>query len=172
VRSPHFALRFGYLLSVATVAGAVAVTAIRPTPLIVFNASASAPVGFYRVLPAMPVTLGDLVLVATPEPVRKLAAERQYIPETVPLVKRAVAISGALVCASGQAVTIDGRHVADRRLVDGAGRVLPAWTGCHRLGADEIFLLMADVPDSFDSRYFGPVRVRDVIGRLKPIWLR
>jgi type IV secretory pathway protease TraF len=47
---------------------------------------------------------------------------------------------------------------------------LPHWDGCRTLQADELFLLMAAVPDSFDSRYFGPVSLSAVIGRLVPLW--
>jgi conjugative transfer signal peptidase TraF len=141
-------------------------------PLLVFNATASAPIGFYRVLPLRPLQRGDLVLARTPVSVRSLAAERHYVPLKVPLVKRIAAMAGATVCAAGRAIIIDGRYVADRASADRQGRPLPAWTGCRVLAADEIFLLMEDVPDSFDSRYFGPVLVDAVIGRLSPLWLR
>ena len=40
------------------------------------------------------------------------------------------------------------------------------------LGSGEFFLLMEGVPDSFDSRYFGPVRLDAVIGRLALLWRR
>lgn len=142
----------------------------RPAPLIVYNASASAPLGFYRVLPTGVLDRGDLVLVRTPIGVRVLAAERGYLPATVPLVKRIEALAGDTVCAIDHAVTINGRHVANQLAADSMGRPLPHWTGCETLHAGEIFLLMPGVPDSFDGRYFGPVPVSAVIGRLVPLW--
>jgi conjugative transfer signal peptidase TraF len=150
----------------------LAVASGRHAPLVVYNATASAPIGFYRVLRVAQLQRGDLVLVRTPDAVRELAAIRRYIPAGVPLVKRIAAQAGAAVCAIGGYVTIDGRHVAAQLSADREGRKLPAWAGCHRLSDDELFLLMEDVPDSFDSRYFGPVHVSDVIGRLVPLWLR
>jgi conjugative transfer signal peptidase TraF len=150
---------------------AVAVSG-RHAPLLVFNATASAPIGFYRVLRATQLHTGDLVLIPTPDAVRELAAVRHYIPANVPLVKRVAAQSGAEICATSGELSIDGRHVAEQHSTDREGRTLPTWTGCHRLADDELFLLMEDVPDSFDSRYFGPVHGSDVIGRLIPLWPR
>jgi conjugative transfer signal peptidase TraF len=159
---------------VSLLMGALAIAALisgSRRPLIVFNATASAPIGFYRVHPPAPLRLGALVLVETPQSVRALAAARGYLPASAPLVKRVAARSGTTVCAHDGAIAIDGRRVAVQKKTDGRGRRLPLWLGCRRLAADEIFLLMADVPDSFDSRYFGPVRTSAVIGRLSPLWL-
>lgn len=142
----------------------------RPAPLIIYNASASAPRGFYRVLPIGVLHRGDLVLVRTPIAVRRLAAERGYLPATVPLVKRIAALTGDTICAIDRAVSINGRHLADQLAADRMGRPLPHWTGCRTLHSGEIFLLMAGVPDSFDGRYFGPVQISAVIGRLVPLW--
>lgn len=142
-----------------------------PRPLLIYNASASAPLGFYRVLPAEPLRRGEFVLARTPDSVRELAAERDYLPATVPLVKRIAAVGGDTVCAIHRAITIDGRHVADQLVADSRGRPLPIWSGCQTLRPDEIFLLMQGVPDSFDGRYFGPIPVSAVIGRLVPLWL-
>jgi len=111
-----------------------------------------------------------MVLVRTPESVRDLAAERGYLPSTVPLVKRVVALDGDVVCGLDDTVIIDGETVAARLSRDRLGRPLPQWDGCRTLQADELFLLMAAVPDSFDSRYFGPVPTSAVIGRLVPLW--
>jgi len=150
----------------------MALLAVRShVPVAIYNASPSAPVGFYRVLPAGAIERGTLILVRMPDDMRELAATRDYVPATVPLVKRVAARAGDRVCLDGDAVMIDGRHVADRRRVDAKGRDMPAWRACRLLGRDEIFVLMEDVPDSFDSRYFGPVSASAVIGRLVPLRL-
>jgi conjugative transfer signal peptidase TraF len=143
----------------------------RPPPLIIYNASASAPIGFYRVLLGDPIHRGDLVLATTPLSVRQLAAERGYLPESVPLVKRVAALDGDSVCVRNRAVFVDGRHVADQRVADRQSRPLPAWSGCRILGFGEFFLLMEGVPDSFDGRYFGLVQASAIVGKLAPMWL-
>lgn len=142
----------------------------RPAPWLVWNASASAPIGFYRVVPGYAVR-GDLVLVHTPASIRKLAAERGYLPPDVPLIKRIVAVGGDLICAVGDAIFVNGHVVAERRARDRLGRPLPSWSGCHLLDGREAFLLMEGVADSFDGRYFGPVPTAAIIGRLAPLWV-
>lgn len=142
----------------------------RPAPWLVWNASASAPIGLYRVLPGKPIR-GDLVLVRTPSSVRQLAAERGYLPQNVPLVKRIAALDGDIVCAADDAISINGRVVAERLARDRLGRPLPTWTGCQTLEPDDVFLLMEDVTGSFDGRYFGPVRRAAIIRRLAPLWV-
>jgi conjugative transfer signal peptidase TraF len=144
----------------------------RPAPLIVYNATASAPVGFYRVRPPVLLRHGDLVLAHAPDSVRHLAAERGYLPATVPLVKRIAALEGDTVCVINHAVTIDGRHAANQLVADRLGRPLPAWAGCRTLQLGDVFLLMEGVPDSFDGRYFGPISTRAIIGKLVPLWVR
>ncbi len=140
-----------------------------PTPRLVWNASASAPIGFYWRVAGRP-SRGDLVLGRAPIWARRLAAERRYLPLHVPIVKRVAAVADDVVCASGDAISIDGRLVAHRLASDRMGRPLPWWEGCETLGAGEFFLLMADAPDSFDGRYFGPIQRHAIIGRLVPLW--
>jgi len=140
-----------------------------PKPRLVWNASASAPIGLYFVS-HHPASTGDLVLAKTPDSVHQLAEERRYVPSTVPLVKRIAAASGDQICADKDTVFINGRPVATRLKTDSERRPLPIWTGCHVLD-HEVFLLMADVPSSFDGRYFGPVPNASVVGRLHPLWI-
>jgi len=142
----------------------------RPAPWLVWNASASAPIGLYRVLPGKPIR-GDLVLVRTPSSVRQLAAERGYLPQNVPLVKRVAALDGDIVCAADDVISVNGRVVAERLARDRLGRPLPTWSGCHLLDGGKAFLLMKGRTDSFDSRYFGPVTTAAIIGRLAPLWV-
>nr|WP_312051855.1 hypothetical protein [Brevundimonas diminuta] len=51
---------------------------VRPAPRLVWNASASAPVGLWRIDPRAPFRVGDMVLASPPASVRRLAAERRY----------------------------------------------------------------------------------------------
>src|SRR5580765_1062277 len=84
-------------------------------PLIVWNATASAPIGLYRVQPVgeWPLRNGELVLVRPDTASAQLYAERGYLPLAVPLLKRIAATAGQIVCEQDGMVSIDGRHVAD-----------------------------------------------------------
>ena len=75
------------------------------------------------------------------------------------------------VCVTGGVVHTDGVPVATVLRVDGMGRPLLAWPSCRRLRPGELFLLSTTNPASFDSRYFGPVRVSAVLGIAHPLWL-
>lgn len=145
--------------------------AIRPAPRLVWNASASAPIGLWRIHPDSLLRTGDMVLAHTPDHVRQLAASRHYILANVPLVKRIAAQSGDDVCAVGATIFVNGRPVAERLTYDRAGRPLPRWHGCEMLHDGRVLLLM-DRPDSFDGRYFGPVSETAIIGKATPLWLR
>jgi conjugative transfer signal peptidase TraF len=171
-RRPYPRRAWCALIFGVTMLSALATSAsLTPTPRLIWNASASAPIGFYWRVAGAP-SPGDLVLARAPFWARKLAAERRYLPIGVPIIKRVAAVAGDVVCASGDAISIDGRLVAHRLASDRMGRPLPWWEGCETLGAGEFFLLMADAPDSFDGRYFGVTERRDIIGRLVPIWTR
>jgi conjugative transfer signal peptidase TraF len=144
--------------------------ALRGTvPRLVWNASASAPLGLY-VLSSDQPKRGDFALVRPPPAARDLAAERGYLPANVPMVKRIAAASGDRVCALGKTIFIDRIAVATRLTRDHQRRPLPAWSGCRRLGSSDVFLLMAQVPDSFDGRYFGITPRASLIGKLVPLW--
>lgn len=142
-----------------------------PTPRLVWNASASAPIGLYWVAPGAIVEPGEMVIARTPQAFRRMAAERHYLPMNVPLVKRAVAAAGDEVCAIGQEIFLNGRWIAERKPADRAGRPMPMWWRCVRLRGRQLFLLMDD-PASFDGRYFGVTGHDDVIGRARLLWAR
>jgi conjugative transfer signal peptidase TraF len=141
-------------------------------PRLIWNATASAPIGLYEVRSQATFTRGELVLVRPPQWVRTFAAARGYLPDTVPMLKRIAAENGDVVCRRWDAITINGRVVAHALLADRVGRALPAWSGCHSLGDGEIFLLMDSVRASFDSRYFGPVPTTAIIAKVVPLWTR
>lgn len=144
---------------------------IAPRPWLVWNASASVPVGLYRVLAARDIVVGDLVTVTPPADLATLLAERGYLPRGVPMLKHVAALAGATVCREGAAVLIDGRRVATALPRDRRGRPLPAWSGCRTLAPHEVFLLNPDAPESLDGRYFGPLPLSAIVARLTPVWI-
>lgn len=144
---------------------------VQPRPRLIWNASASVPVGLYWLRDNRDLKRGDLVLVWLPDAVRTLAAERAYLPLNTPAIKRVAALANDIVCVRNGIVTINGRVVAKTLLVDHAGRPLTIWRGCGELEPGQVFLLNDASPASFDGRYFGPTSRRDIIGKLVTLWV-
>ena len=142
----------------------------RPSSNIIYNPSRSAPLGWYVVKPPAELHRGDFVLVKLPPAIARLADERQYLPKTVPLLKNVGAVVGDRVCEQQGLVRINGVPIARALTRDRAGRALVAWNDCRQLFTDELFLLGTTSPASFDSRYYGPIRLESVIGIAIPVW--
>jgi conjugative transfer signal peptidase TraF len=170
LRRRRLVRRAGALLAGITV---LVLTAIwPPAPRLVWNASASAPIGLYVISPGAALNSGEMVIARTPILWRRLADRRHYVPAGVPLVKRVAAVAGDDVCADGPAIFINGKWAAGRYATDKKGRRMPWWTGCVRLRQNQYFVLMPEAPASFDGRYFGISDGRDIIGRARLLWSR
>ena len=139
-----------------------------PKPLLVWNVTASAPIGLYR-RSFLPVERAAWVLIAPPRPAHILAAQRGYLPLNIPMVKRIAAFSGDTVCRTGNTVTVNKAVRAIALPQDSRRRALPVWQGCERLSGDRVFVLTAPAA-SFDSRYFGAVPRANIIERIEPLW--
>jgi conjugative transfer signal peptidase TraF len=176
LRRHRRARRTGRAKLLAAAAGAAAATALfgsllwPPRPLLIWNASASSPIGLYYVGPAEGAMPGDMAIAWPPDEARRLGAERRYLPANVPLVKRVAAAAGDRVCAAGEAVFINGRRVALRRASDPSGRPMPWWTGCENLAGGDLLLLNPQVSEAFDGRYFGVTRRSQIVGLARLIW--
>lgn len=142
----------------------------KPDIRFIWNASASVPVGFYRIVPADRIEVTDLAVVMPPDELAGFLDERGYLPRGVPLIKRVLALQGTEVCRSGSAIVAYGMTYGEARAQDTRGRPLPDWRGCRRLREGEAFFMNWDSPDSFDSRYFGPLPLSTVVGRAVPLW--
>ena len=128
------------------------------------------PRGFYAVVPDADIHVNDVVVVRLPSNVAALAAQRRYLPLSIPLIKIVAAVRGQRVCALNGSVYVDSEWVASARRQDAAGRPLVAWSACRVLNRSEV-LLIGTHDASFDSRYFGPLDTTDVIGRAIPLWV-
>ena len=139
-------------------------------PRLIWNASASVPLGLYAVQPVGDLTLGDLVAVSPPEPLAQFITARGYVGPGVPLLKRVTALPGTRVCRSGTTITIHDQPVGEARERDSIDRPMPTWQGCRLLAEGEVFLMNREVGDSLDGRYFGPLPAAAVIGRATPLF--
>ena len=164
--------RFGAVMATYVSAMAIGVSAfLHPAPKLIWNASASVPVGLYAVHRPRPLHVGDIVVARPMEPRASYLDRRRSLPEGVPLVKPIAALGGQTVCRHGGLVSVDGVALAVAQDRDRRGRRLPVWQGCRVLGTGEVFLMNPAEPDSLDGRYFGPLSTVAIIGRATPLWI-
>ena len=163
--------RASLILATALATMGVTYPALTPMPIkLIWNASASAPVGFYTIGFDGPFEVTNLVAVDAPEPVATFLADRGYLPKGVPLLKRILAVSGQTVCRTNLTITVDDVEVGTALERDRFGRDLPVWQGCHYIATGEVFLMNWQVRDSLDGRYFGLTSTDQIIGRAVPLW--
>ena len=143
---------------------------VEPSKTLIWNVSASAPIGLYLIQPADDLNVTDLVAVFAPPLIAGFLSDRGYLPMGMPMLKRILALPGETVCRHGLDIIAHGSTVGHARERDRAGRKMPVWQGCRRIGENELFFMNFDISDSVDGRYFGPFPRGSVIGRALPVW--
>ncbi|WP_119307019.1 S26 family signal peptidase [Cohaesibacter haloalkalitolerans] len=163
--------RFTYVVVAFVAAAIVGTTFFLSPPLkLVWNVSASAPIGLYILREPVGLEVTDLVAVRLPETWQSFAVERGYIGNGTPLLKRIVGLPGQMVCRLDSLITVDEVTIGHTREADHVGRALPTWHGCQTIDQHEIFLMNWQVDDSLDGRYFGPLPASSIIGLARPLW--
>ena len=120
---------------------------------------------------------GMLVLACLPDEVAKFAYERNYIASGkckggyAPVGKYIQAISGDEVRFTSEGIFVNGSLLENSKpyAMDGEERAMPVMLQDMVLPEDEL-VLINNYAGSFDSRYYGPIQSRYVVGTLKPIW--
>jgi conjugative transfer signal peptidase TraF len=151
-----------------TLAAASVATVFDTTrPLVLFNTTPSEPTGFYLASPT-PVSVGQIAAFRAPPAAFPYADLRLAYLHRTPMLKAIAATAGDNVCTRGGRLRINGRDRAAIAQRDSRGVALPHWLACRRLVGGEVFVFSDRVPNSFDSRYFGPVREAAMIGVYRP----
>lgn len=145
------------------------------------NATPSMPRGLWLLAGgARPeVRRSDVLVLCIPDPaVVRLGRERGYLgngpcPDgSEPLVKPAAAVAGDRVLVSPDGVAVNGAvlpHSA-QLAADSAGRPLPRWpAGVYAVRPGEVWAVATQAPNSWDSRYWGPVPLSSVFGVARPL---
>lgn len=139
------------------------------------NASASLPIGLYRVTTDPSATLVEF---CPAEPFGSLSANRAYrgkgdCPDGAePLMKPIVATAGDVVRFTPGGVAVNGALLSNSAPLafDTKHRPLHHWPfGEYRVMAGTVWVISSYNARSFDSRYFGPVATTDIRSRLKPL---
>jgi conjugative transfer signal peptidase TraF len=137
--------------------------------LIVINNSPSVPRGLYirtRDGPAV----GRVVDFRIPPSARPYVRERTGSDgDNWYILKPVIAGPGDRVDTTGGWLLINGRRVAPIAIRDSAGVPLPVWRSDRRLGPDEFFVFSGRIPNSFDSRYYGPIRREQIESVRRPL---
>jgi conjugative transfer signal peptidase TraF len=168
------------LFTIAVVAASFAFSTV-----IKLNLTESMPLGLYAVHPKAAISRGAIVIACPPPKAQRigvangyLAPARGLLPESrcaagsAPLLKYAIALAGDEIEIDRRGLSLNGRRLDSQTAArkDRNGRTLTAlpW-GNYRLSKDEVWLY-SPARYSWDSRYFGPASLRDVIGTATPIW--
>jgi type IV secretory pathway protease TraF len=86
------------------------------------------------------------------------------------LLKPVVGTAGDVICrGTDDAFSLNGEVLGTAPAAGPEGRPLPAWHGCQRLSEGELAVFSARLPDSLDSRLYGPVAAADA-HVYRPLW--
>ncbi len=163
--------KIALVLCFAAVIGAVFIGTpeLDPPPLL-WNDSPSMDTGIYRKT-ADQAEVGAIVSVEIPEAARLYAESRSIEIAWGSFLKPIAAVGGDHVCVSlEEGLQINGQKIAEVRRSDSAGNVIAVWSHCRKLLENEYFLYAPRVPESYDSRYYGPIREENIKGVYTPLW--
>jgi conjugative transfer signal peptidase TraF len=135
-------------------------------PWLLYNRTPSMPTGFYLYW-GRHAHRGDIVAFALPPAAQEYARRRGETTQLL-LLKHVLAVGGDFVSTLNGELSVNGLLIGPIAAVDSAGRRLPQWIAARRLDADELLVGSAALR-SFDSRYFGPIPVDQVIGVYRPL---
>lgn len=153
------------ILPVSVVAVLSAMTA---NPVVLWNRSPSEPEGLYVRTGTFPLP-GNIIAFHAPPQVFPYADARMGNLHHIPILKSVGAGEGQSVCTDGGVLAIDGKVVAPVQFHDTHGDRLPIWRGCRVLTTGEVFVFSDRIPNSFDSRYYGPIKTDQILGVFRPL---
>src|SRR5205085_1258868 len=99
---------FLLLLSAIGVTALVAPSIWSPNPKLLWNTTASAPVGLYAIHRVATLRVGDLVVVRPPTPLATALDRSGFLPLGVPLLKTVAALAPSTYCRSGVRIAVNG----------------------------------------------------------------
>jgi conjugative transfer signal peptidase TraF len=151
---------FASLIGLAVLAASSILFANRQ---IVINTSPSVPSGLYLRSTVAPA-VGRIIDFRIPQAARNYIKTRTgQNGEDWYILKPIVAGPGDRIDTTGEWLLINGLQIAPMPPTnDTGGRSLPIWRDTCVLGPDEFFVFSNRIPNSFDSRCYGPIRRQQI----------
>jgi len=176
----------GRRLIVAAIAAILIVaSSFALSSVVKLNLTASMPVGVYIVHTTKALRRGAIVIACPPADAQRVGLRNGYLAPargilpgsrcdagSAPLLKYAIALAGDVVELNDRGLEVDGQLVDAHKVarVDRNGRALSSMPdGTYHLAAGDVWLY-SPADYSWDSRYFGPAKLRDVLGTAVPLW--
>lgn len=137
--------------------------------LFAWNYTPSMPEGLYvRAIIDTPA-VGKIIAFPAPTSVVEYTRRRGRT-EALPLLAKSLAAGpGDHVCVTDH-LTINDQRIAPVLENGPDGVPLPRWRECRQLGSGEWFAYADRIPNSLDSRYYGPVHQSEIVGVFRPLW--
>lgn len=140
-----------------------------------FNYSHSAPIGVWKVnLYDKNLKIGNFMEICPPDTsIVKLFLKKGYLKNgscpsgSIPFLKPLVALPGDTIEVSLSGVKINGKLLNSTGVKIG----MPITEGTFIVKNDEAWFISNFDPSSFDSRYFGPISYKDIIGTAQPVFI-
>ena len=178
--------KHGRRLIVAAIAAILIIaSSFALSSVVKLNLTASMPVGVYILQPTKALQRGAIVIACPPANAQRVGVRNGYLAPargilpasrcdagSAPLLKYAIALAGDVVELSDRGLEVDGQLVDAHKIarVDRNGRALASMPdGTYHLGAGDVWLY-SPAEYSWDSRYFGPAKLHDVLGTAVPLW--
>jgi conjugative transfer signal peptidase TraF len=147
----------------------IGVTQLSGIKLFLYNYTDSLPHGIY-LLHHGACSKGDLVAFIPSSGAKQLIRERHYLREDGYLMKYLAAEKGDHVCTDTGKLIVAGENYGEILSRDKEGRDLPRYHFCGILQEGYIVAVKGK-NNSFDSRYFGPIKQETILGTVTPFWL-
>ena len=167
-------VRFAVVVAViGTLAAVIIIVGLR------FNFTSSMPLGFYRLTSVASAAIhrGMIIAVCAPPSAVELGRHRGYLSvgscsgESEPLLKTVAAVAGDTVIVTANGIAVNGQLLLNSKPLsrDSSGRPLRHWpSASYQISPGSIWLY-ANAEKSWDSRYFGPTPIRNVVGAVAPV---
>jgi conjugative transfer signal peptidase TraF len=167
-------IRFAVVVAViGTLVAVILIVGLR------FNFTSSMPLGLYHLTKVSPTAIhrGMIVAVCAPPSAVGLGRHRGYLSggscsdESEPLLKTVAAVAGDTVTVTANGIGVNGKPLLNSKplSLDRSGRPLMPWpSGRYQISPGSIWLYAND-ERSWDSRYWGPTPVQNVVGVVAPV---